>query len=131
MALRRHIGLARVSISTEFASEQCDPAFSIGHIYDCPTDELLEQPGTTVFTITISFDKGVSILKTCPTCGAETTVLILNVANGQHFCHSCSGQVCPSFMPHYVFTAEDVAWLRACGIDPEVSSINGKLKKLS
>jgi len=64
-------------------------------------------------------------LKECPTCGASVAVLIVNMANQQRFCHKCSGQVCQSFMAHYVLTREDVAWLRACGIDPEVSGIEG------
>ena len=42
-------------------------------------------------------------MKTCPTCGANTTVLTV--------------------MAHYVLTSEDVAWLQACGIDPEMDSI--------
>jgi len=64
-------------------------------------------------------------MKTCPSCGASTTVLIVNLANSQRFCHNCSGRACPTFMPYYVLTVEDVAWLRACGIDPEVSIIEG------
>ncbi len=67
-------------------------------------------------------------MKTCPSCGANVTVLIVNLANGQRFCHKCSGQVCPTFMAHYVVTVEDVVWLRACGIDPEISRIESALK---
>ena len=66
-------------------------------------------------------------VKTCPTCGAETT-LIAKLANGQRFCHKCADTVCSTFMPHYVLTSEDVAWLRACGIDPEISRIESALK---
>jgi hypothetical protein len=68
-------------------------------------------------------------MKTCPSCGASTTVLIVNVANGQRFCHKCSGRVCPSFMAHFILTVEDIAWLRACGIDPEVSNIEDCIKE--
>jgi hypothetical protein len=39
-----------------------------------------------------------------------------------------SGEACPSFMAHYVLTSEDVAWLRACGIDPEVPSVEDCIK---
>jgi hypothetical protein len=67
-------------------------------------------------------------LKECPTCGASVAVLIVNLANQQRFCHKCSGQVCPTFMAHYVLTVEDVAWLRACGIDPEVSKLEHLIK---
>jgi ribosomal protein S27AE len=67
-------------------------------------------------------------MKICPTCGAETPMLIVNVATQQRFCHHCSGRVCPTFMPHYVLTAEDVAWLRACGIDPEMIKIENLIK---
>lgn len=67
--------------------------------------------------------------KTCPTCGAQATVLIVNLANQQRFCHNCANWVCPTFMAHYVFTREDVAWLRACGIDPEVPRIEDGISK--
>ena len=67
-------------------------------------------------------------MKICPSCGASTTVLIVNVQTQQRFCHKCSGQVCPTFMAHYVLTVEDVAWLRACGIDPEVSKLEHLIK---
>jgi len=68
-------------------------------------------------------------MKTCPCCGARATVLIVNLANGQRFCHKCSGGACPTFMAHYVLTVEDLAWLRACGIDPEVARIEGRIKQ--
>jgi hypothetical protein len=68
-------------------------------------------------------------LKECPTCGASVAVLIVNLANGQSFCHKCSGLACPTFMAHYLLTREDVAWLRACGIDPEVPSIEDCIKQ--
>jgi hypothetical protein len=68
-------------------------------------------------------------LKTCPTCNAQVTVLIVNVANQQHFCHNCAGQVCPTFLPFYVLTPGDVCFLLACGIDPEVSKIEEHIKR--
>ena len=67
-------------------------------------------------------------LKECPTCGASVAVLIVNLANQQRFCHKCSSRACPTFMAHYVLTDEDVAWLRSCGIDPEISRIESALK---
>jgi hypothetical protein len=67
-------------------------------------------------------------MKICPTCGENATALIVNVQNQQQFCHTCAGRVCPSFMAHFVLTPEDVLWLRACGIDPEVSSIEDCIK---
>ena len=67
-------------------------------------------------------------MKTCPTCNSQVAILIVNLQNGQRFCHKCSDQVCPTFMAHFVFTAEDIAWLRACGIDPEVSNIEDCIK---
>jgi len=67
-------------------------------------------------------------MKICPSCGADVTVLIVNLANGQRqrFCHNCSGRGCPTFMAYYVLTNEDVAWLRSCGIDRELSSIEDR-----
>jgi len=70
-------------------------------------------------------------MKICPTCGASTTVLILNVRNQQRFCHHCSGVVCPTFLPHVVFTDDDVKLLRAMGVDPEVGNIEDHLRTLS
>jgi len=70
-------------------------------------------------------------MKTCPTCNAQVTVLIVNVQNGQRFCHHCSGVVCPTFLPHLVFTEDDVKLLRAMGVDPEIGNIESHLKTLS
>jgi hypothetical protein len=66
-------------------------------------------------------------MKICLSCGENATVLIVNVANQQRLCHKCAGRVCPTFMAHYVLTGEDVVWLRACGIDPEISRIESAL----
>ncbi len=69
-------------------------------------------------------------MKICPTCGASTTVLITNVQNGQRFCHHCAHAVCPTFLPHVVFTEDDVKLLRAMGVDPEVGNIEDHLRTL-
>jgi len=66
----------------------------------------------------------------CPTCGESVTVLIINVQNQQRFCHQCSGVVCPTFLPHVVFTEDDVKLLRAMGVDPEIGNIEGHLRTL-
>ncbi len=71
------------------------------------------------------------MLKTCPTCGASVTVLIINVRNQQRFCHHCAGTACPTFLSGLVYTLEDVEFLRKCGIDPEVETIEGHLRTLS
>lgn len=70
-------------------------------------------------------------MKICPTCSAQVTALIVNVQNGQHFCHHCAGVVCPSFLPNLVFTQDDVKTLRAMGVDPEVGKIEDHLKDLT
>lgn len=59
----------------------------------------------------------------CPNCGTRNPTLIVNVATGMRYCTACARTMCPSFMPHYILTGEDVAFMRACGIDPEVSRI--------
>ena len=69
-------------------------------------------------------------MKICPTCNAHVTVLIVSVQNGQHFCHHCSGQVCPTFMAHYVLTLEDVLFLKACGVDPEITKIEEVMEEI-
>jgi len=46
-------------------------------------------------------------------------------------CYLCSGVVCPTFLPHLVFTEADVKLLRAMGVDPEVGTIEGHLRTLS
>jgi hypothetical protein len=68
-------------------------------------------------------------MKTCPTCNSQVAVLIVNVQSGQHFCHHCAHEVCPTFLPHFVLTCEDVRFMRACGIDPEVSRMEAVVRK--
>jgi hypothetical protein len=68
-------------------------------------------------------------MKTCPTCNARVAVLIVNVQTGQRFCHHCASQVCPSFLPHFVLTVDDVQFLRDCGINPEISRIEAALTR--
>jgi hypothetical protein len=68
-------------------------------------------------------------MKTCPTCNSQVAVVIVNVQNGQHFCHHCAHEVCPTFLPHFVLTLEDVLLLQAMGIDPEVSRIEAVVRK--
>jgi len=48
---------------------------------------------------------------------------------GQCFCHNDAATHAPTFMAHYVLTVEDVAWLRACGIDPKVDNVEAWVKK--
>jgi hypothetical protein len=67
-------------------------------------------------------------MKTCPTCNAKVAVLIVNLKNGQRFCHHCAGIVYPSSLPKLVFTQDDVGMLRAIGVDPEVGKIEDHLK---
>jgi hypothetical protein len=69
-------------------------------------------------------------MKICPTCDSKVAVLIVNLANGQRFCHHCAGVVCPTFLPHFVFTQDDVKLLRAMGVDPEVGKIEDHVKRL-
>jgi hypothetical protein len=70
------------------------------------------------------------MMKTCPTCSAQVTVLIVNIQNNQHFCHQCAAAVCPTFLPHVVFTQDDVKSLRAMGVDPEVGTIEDYVKRI-
>lgn len=53
----------------------------------------------------------------CPTCGKQVDVLITKISDGSKFCHGCAP---PSFMPHYILTIDDVAFMMACGIDPQI-----------
>lgn len=69
-------------------------------------------------------------MKICPTCDSTVAVLIVNLQNGQRFCHNCAGVVCPTFLPHFVFTQDDVKLLRAMGVDPEVGKIEDHVKRL-
>ena len=100
---------------------------------NCETEDILAYlrleygPGTSV-----QFLKNTKSaeLKTCPTCGASVTVLIPNVQNQQRFCHHCSGVICPTFLPHVVFTEDDVKLLRTMGVDPEVRNIDDYVRKI-
>lgn len=47
-----------------------------------------------------------------------------NVRTGEKFCNnSADATVCPSFMPYFVYTQEDIEFLLAVGIDPETCGI--------
>jgi hypothetical protein len=70
-------------------------------------------------------------MKICPTCNAQATVLIVNVQNGQRFCHYCAETVCPTLLPGLVYTLEDVKLLRDCGVDPEIGKIEDHLRDLT
>jgi hypothetical protein len=68
----------------------------------------------------------------CPSCSAEVnqSELITNVATWEQFCVHCASRVCPSFLPYYVLTQDDVKLLRAMGVDPEVRTIEDHVKRL-
>ena len=63
---------------------------------------------------------------TCPHCGSDEQPVI-NVRTYEQRCTRCIG---PTFMPHYVLTTEDVEFMRACGIDPEVGEIEAAISGL-
>jgi hypothetical protein len=67
--------------------------------------------------------------KTCPACSAQVAVLITDCATGKRFCHHCSGNVAPNFLPHFVMTIDDVVLMRSMGIDPEISGIEKFLQE--
>lgn len=67
------------------------------------------------------------LMETRPTCNSQLAVLIVNVQSGKQFCHHCAHEVCPTFMPNFVLTEQDVKFLAACGIDPQVSGITAVL----
>jgi hypothetical protein len=69
-------------------------------------------------------------MRTCTTCNATVTVLITSAATGNRFCHHCASRVCPSFLPYYALTQEDVKLLRAMGVDPEVGTIEDHVKEI-
>jgi hypothetical protein len=64
----------------------------------------------------------------CPACGTDAAVLITNVVTGSQFCHHCAAAECPSFLPHFVLTLEDVRFMRDCGINPEISRIEAAIR---
>jgi hypothetical protein len=53
----------------------------------------------------------------CPTCGKQADAVITNIGDGSKFCHSCAPL---SFMPRYILAIDDVAFMMACGIDPQI-----------
>ena len=71
------------------------------------------------------------MMGTCPTCSAsvQQSELIVNVVTWEQFCLNCASRVCPSFLRYYVLTTDDCLFLRACGIDPEVSRIEAAVRK--
>jgi hypothetical protein len=67
-------------------------------------------------------------MRTCPTCNSQVAVLIVNVQNGRGFCHDCASQECPSFLPNFVLTSEDVRFSQDCGINAEISRIEAAVQ---
>jgi hypothetical protein len=67
----------------------------------------------------------------CPSCSAQVneSELVTNVRTWEQFCLRCASRVCPSFLPYYILTTDDCAFLRACGIDPEVAGIEDALRQ--
>jgi hypothetical protein len=64
----------------------------------------------------------------CPAYGTDAAVLITNVATGSQLCHHCADTECPSFLPNFVLTLEDVRFMRDCGINPEISRIEAVIR---
>jgi len=65
----------------------------------------------------------------CPSCGNhQAEYLVTNVQDGSQFCPGCAPR---SFLPHLIFTEDDVKLLRAMGVDPEIGNIEDSLRTLS
>lgn len=64
----------------------------------------------------------------CPTCGREADVLVHNIQDGSQFFLRCAPG---SFGPRRTLTLEDLAFMKACGVDPELSPALADLVKLS
>lgn len=56
-------------------------------------------------------------MKGCPTCGREADNLVTNIQDGSQFCQACAP---PTFSMHSILTLEDLAFMKACGIDPQL-----------
>jgi hypothetical protein len=54
----------------------------------------------------------------CPVCNLTVAVLIVNVRSGHKHCQQCA-----TLGPGLVLTLDDVRFLYACGIDPEIAGI--------
>jgi hypothetical protein len=67
------------------------------------------------------------VKRPCPCCGQNVVSFITNIRTGTVHCHGCIG---PSFLPHFVLTAEDCHFLKACGIDSEVGNIERFIKSM-
>jgi hypothetical protein len=66
------------------------------------------------------------LMKLCVTCGQPTDCVITNIRTGRDHCHAC---IRPTFLKWFVLTCEDVRFLRAIGVDPEVTSIEEHIKR--
>ena len=53
----------------------------------------------------------------CPNCEQWAEFIVHNLADGTRFCAECAP---PSFLPHYILTADDIAFLKSCGVDPQI-----------
>jgi hypothetical protein len=64
-------------------------------------------------------------------CNSHVQALVVNVQDNKEYCIPCAQIAMPTFVPHYVLTLNDVRFMRACGVDPEIRRIEdyfGSLK---
>ncbi len=52
--LSHHSAITSIHVATDFASEECSPAISMGKIFDCPSDRIFDEPGALV--VKLSFE---------------------------------------------------------------------------
>lgn len=52
--LKRHPAITSIHVATDFASEECNPAFSMGKIFDCPAEEIFDRPDVVVIKLSFS-----------------------------------------------------------------------------
>jgi hypothetical protein len=51
--LSEHVAIASIHVATDFASDECSPAVSMGKIFNCPSDRIFDEPGPLVVKLSL------------------------------------------------------------------------------
>jgi len=49
----KHAAITSIHVATDFASEECSPAISMGKIFVCPSGHIFDEPGALVVKLSL------------------------------------------------------------------------------
>jgi len=51
--LSKHVAIASIHVATDFASDECSPALSMGKIFNCPSNRVFGEPSAPVVKLSL------------------------------------------------------------------------------